>query len=257
MWFKEEVSRSGIQGRRKGPGEKLSLCAEGRDVATQDRNLWQTNYSGEKLSPCGEGRDAALKDWNLQQICSEAPLTREKICERKSTGGDTPRRQLARKAGGALIATAAAARPTVPPYPQRSPLLKLGMTASSEPQAMVSSEPQTGSLLEPSVGASPEPDTHEVQFYMHGLPYEHEANMSKWLKHVSSYDRVVVFITTHVHDTTSNLYGGPEVLTALFLSTLRKAFKDRTIYLNFLTRTAQEWHSSKLLTSQLLVSHSM
>ncbi|KZP29565.1 hypothetical protein FIBSPDRAFT_884959 [Athelia psychrophila] len=46
------------------------MCAEGRDVATQDRNLWRTNYSGEKLSPCGEGRDAAPKDWNLQQTVS-------------------------------------------------------------------------------------------------------------------------------------------------------------------------------------------
>ncbi|KZP23225.1 hypothetical protein FIBSPDRAFT_889841 [Athelia psychrophila] len=70
---------------------------------------------------------------------------------------------------------------------------------------------------------------------------EHTANVKEWVRDVYSYDRVVVFITTHAHDITGDLYGGPEfssdpyqVLNALFPRSLRKAFKDRTVYLNFL-----------------------
>ncbi|KZP34059.1 hypothetical protein FIBSPDRAFT_881511 [Athelia psychrophila] len=298
-------------------------------------------------------------------------MAKTKITARKSTGGDTPRRQLVRKGGGGPIVTAAAARPTVSPYPRRSPLLKLAMTTSSEPRATVSSEPQTGLLLEPPAGGSLEPDTHEAFYGLNSNPEDphswvpalpqyislvadyslskqaHISNtstlilhlclqgiqsrslpvtsrqmgsfpkrLSKWhlfktkrksleklprtnganyillgllriesmvargggqlvtlplyllqlalQEYISapslgfieqvydftngidepkpiSYDRVVVFITTHAHDTTGDLYGGPEfsalpydVLTALFPSALRKAFKNRTIYLNFL-----------------------
>ncbi|KZP29566.1 hypothetical protein FIBSPDRAFT_884960 [Athelia psychrophila] len=214
--------------------------------------------------------------------CLLSVMAKTKITVRKSTGGDTPRRQLAHKAGGAPIATAIAARPTVSPYPRRSLLLKLGTTASSEPRTTVSSEPQTGSLLEPSAGASPEPDTHEVswaKYRITSLPLylpelalqeyisapslgfieqvyiftdgidEHEANVNKWLKQGCR----VYYDSCAQHD--QRLVRGPEfsalpydVLTALFPSALRKAFKNRTIYLNFLTRTAQEWCSSKLLT---------
>ncbi|KZP07463.1 hypothetical protein FIBSPDRAFT_902048 [Athelia psychrophila] len=39
---------------------------------------------------------------------------------------------------------------------------------------------------------------------------EHTANVKEWVRDVYSYDRVVVFITTHAHDITGDLYGGPE-----------------------------------------------
>ncbi|KZP26989.1 hypothetical protein FIBSPDRAFT_886886 [Athelia psychrophila] len=70
---------------------------------------------------------------------------------------------------------------------------------------------------------------------------KHTANVNKWVDDVSSYDRVVVFITTHAHDETGDLYGGPGfssdpygVLNGLFPKSLRRAFKDGSVYLNFL-----------------------
>ncbi|KZP26988.1 hypothetical protein FIBSPDRAFT_948951 [Athelia psychrophila] len=66
---------------------------------------------------------------------------------------------------------------------------------------------------------------------------KHTANVNKWVDDVS----VVVFITTHAHDETGDLYGGPgfssdpyDVLNGLFPKSLRRAFKDRSVYLNFL-----------------------
>ncbi|KZP29243.1 hypothetical protein FIBSPDRAFT_885024 [Athelia psychrophila] len=83
-----------------------------------------------------------------------------------------------------------------------------------------------------------------LHFYLEGLKNrslppmdKHTANVNKWVDDVS----IVVFITTHAHDETGDLYGGPgfssdpyDVLNGLFPKSLRRAFKDRSVYLNFL-----------------------
>ncbi|KZP17781.1 hypothetical protein FIBSPDRAFT_894021 [Athelia psychrophila] len=66
---------------------------------------------------------------------------------------------------------------------------------------------------------------------------KHTANVNKWVEDVFSYNRVVVFITTHAHDETGDHSGGPgfssdpyNVLNGLFPKPLHQAFKDRTAF---------------------------
>ncbi|KAF7967229.1 hypothetical protein HWV62_35107 [Athelia sp. TMB] len=70
---------------------------------------------------------------------------------------------------------------------------------------------------------------------------EHAANVNTWAEAVRYFDNIVIFLTTHAHDDTGDLYGGPdfsadpyEVLKGIFTPGLRKAMKGKHVYLNFL-----------------------
>ncbi|KZP12665.1 hypothetical protein FIBSPDRAFT_898039 [Athelia psychrophila] len=70
---------------------------------------------------------------------------------------------------------------------------------------------------------------------------EHEASVNEWVQTIPSYHRVIIFVTTHAHDTSGDLYSTPafssdpyQVLKALFPSSLRHALKGRKVFLNFL-----------------------